>query len=212
MKIPPKKYLVAVLVVILVLVRLTGRIGQEGSPQDRFRVVRVIDGDTIELAGGDRLRLTAIDCPERNDPYYDEATTFLEQILTGRRVSVVFGPRRRDHYGRLLGHIYLDSLWVNRAILERGLGHIYLFDDNLADSVRLAGLLAAQETAMNAGINIWSLAVTEEPFYLARKGSFRFHRPFCRSVADRPADQLIRFESRREAFRRGYSPCRNCRP
>ena len=41
-------------------------------------VIRVIDGDTFEIATGDKIRILCIDTPEQNEEGYEEATRFLE--------------------------------------------------------------------------------------------------------------------------------------
>jgi len=77
--------LVVVVVALLILVlRLVEEIGPEGRPGDRFTVTRVIDGDTMELRGGDRLRLLAIDTPEESEPFYTDATRLAAKLALGQ--------------------------------------------------------------------------------------------------------------------------------
>ncbi|HET6571165.1 MAG TPA: thermonuclease family protein [Solirubrobacterales bacterium] len=80
------------------------------------RVVRVVDGDTIEarIDGRDEdVRLIGIDTPETVKPdtpvqcFGERASQFTKRWLTGRRVRLVFGVERRDVYGRLLAYVYL---------------------------------------------------------------------------------------------------------
>jgi micrococcal nuclease len=212
MRIPRKRYLIPIFAAVLILFRLAAEIGPERKSSERFRVIDVIDGDTVILEGGDRLRLTGIDCPEKGGPFYDSSVVFLRRAVLGRMVTLEFGKRRRDGYGRLLADIYVDSVWVNRAIVAGGLGWIYLFEDNLENGDKLAMLLAAQRQALDRGAGVWSVERSPEPFYLARIGSFRFHRPYCGAVRGVDVSRLVRFESRVEALKEGYSPCRNCRP
>nr|MBN2276844.1 thermonuclease family protein [candidate division Zixibacteria bacterium] len=204
--------LVLIFILFLILIRFVVEIGQDKAPDNRFRVTGIIDGDTVELPGGDRLRLIGIDCPERGDPFYDSASAFMSGLLLDQIPEVVYSSRRRDGYGRQLGYLYLDTLFVNAAVLRQGLACVYLFDDNLADRGRIGELLAAQNVAIDQRRGIWSLPHHEEPYYVAKKGSLRFHRPTCRSVRDLDPGQQLRFETRLEALRQGYSPCRNCRP
>ena len=212
MFIPKKRYAIPIFILFLILIRFVVEIGRDRTPADRYRVVRVIDGDTVELSGGDRLRLLGIDCPERGDPFYDSAAAFLAGVTGDQLLDVTYSQRRRDGYGRLLGYLHRDSLLINEAILRAGLGYVYLFPDNLSDSARVERLLAAQRQAILDKVGIWSLPVSEEDYYVAIKGRQRFHRPSCRSVAGHQFNELIRFSSRHEAFNQGYSPCRNCRP
>lgn len=212
MRIPKKRYLVLFFILLLLLVRFVAEIGPDRTAGDRFRAVKIIDGDTMELQGGDLLRLLAIDTPEKGEPFYDSATAYLSSLALGKSGEIQYGQRKRDGYGRLLGHFITDSLWVNREMLRQGLATIYLFEDNLSDRQAIDRLLAAQEEAMRAGRGVWSLERRPEEFYLAIKGSLRFHRPHCRSLRKSDPKELLRFGAREEAFREGYSPCRNCRP
>ena len=119
-----------IFIVIILMVRLYEDIGEDIAPDDRFLVVKVIDGDTVELKGGDRLRLLAIDTPEKDEPFYNEAKSFLAKMALNRNVRITYNRTRRDRYGRLLGYVYIDSIFVNEAIIRKGLGCLYLFQDN----------------------------------------------------------------------------------
>jgi endonuclease YncB( thermonuclease family) len=204
--------IVIVVAVLILVIRLVEEIGPERQSLDRFSVKRVLDGDTVELLGGDRLRLLAIDTPERGQPLYNDAVHFLDSVSIGRTAEIKFVNRRRDHYGRLLGYLYIDSLFINKVILENGLAYLYLFKDNDLDSPEIQELLAAQRSAIAKGVGLWSIQRTPEEFYLAGQRSFRFHRPGCRSVRDLKPGTYRKFATRDEAPFIGLSPCRNCQP
>jgi len=203
---------VVALAVIILNIRLVEDIGFDRSPEDRFTVVAVIDGDTVELTGGDRLRLLSIDTPEEGDPYYEEAKSYLVRTALGKQVRIEFAHVRRDRYGRLLGYLYIDSLLVNEEILKRGLGNVYLFRDTDLGRAETARMLNAQRQAMAERLGIWSVEREPEPYYVAANGSFRFHRPGCRSAADFKEGRYRKYRTREEAMNEGLSPCRNCQP
>lgn len=206
------RYLIPLFFLFFLLIRFVGEIGFERSPQERFRVIRIIDGDTVELTGGDRLRLLGIDCPEKGQVFYDSAIIFLENLVSSEIIDIVFSERRRDKYARLLGYIYLDSLLINTAIIRQGLGYVYLFKDNLADKKFVDLLLEAQNEAIENQRGLWSIERQPEPYYPAKPNSLRFHRPICETVANWRDGEFIRYGSRIEAFKDGRSPCRRCRP
>lgn len=81
----------------------------------------VTDGDTIRCAG-ERVRIWAIDTPERGEPGYDAATRHLERITAGKRVVCVLPPsgQDRDRYGRAVRLCAADGLDVGRAQIEAG--------------------------------------------------------------------------------------------
>ncbi|HWR82572.1 MAG TPA: thermonuclease family protein [Candidatus Deferrimicrobium sp.] len=203
---------VLLLAVIIVAVRLVEQIGLDRSPADRFTVKKIMDGDTMEFQGGDRLRLLSIDTPEKGERYYKEACEFLSDISLGKTARVEFAGARRDRYGRLLGYVYIDTIFVNKAILENGLGVLYLFKDNEFERPEIKELLAAQRVAMASQVGIWSVERQPEDFYVAVEGSFRFHRPACRDLGELRPDHHRILASREEALYDGLSPCRTCKP
>lgn len=202
----------AVLILVIVCFRLVERIGLDRHAEDQYVVMRIIDGDTVELLEGDLVRLLSIDTPEQGEPLSDEALYLLEDLVQGKRARLEFAGRRRDKYGRLLAYVYVDSIFVNRAILERGLGWLYLFEDTDLDRLQTAELLEAQRGAMQAGLGLWSLPRYPEVNYVAVEGSLRFHRPHCRYVRSKAHRHLRRFDRREEALWEGLSPCRTCKP
>ncbi|MEE8576648.1 MAG: thermonuclease family protein [candidate division Zixibacteria bacterium] len=203
---------VIVLAIIILNIRLVEDIGFDRKPSDRFTVVAIIDGDTVELTGGDRLRLLCIDTPEEGEPYYEEAKSFLVQTVLGKQARIEFAAVRRDRYGRLLGYLYIDSLLINEEIVERGLGNVYLFRDTDMGRIETLRILQAQRQAMSERLGIWSVEREPEAYYVAGNDSYRFHRPGCRSAANFQEGKFRRFKTRDEAMSRGLSPCRNCRP
>lgn len=204
--------LVFLLALLLVLVRFVNVIDFDVRPDDRFVIARVIDGDSVELRGGDRLRLLAIDTPEKGERLFDEAKQFLFELAIGEVARIVYPANRRDKYGRLLGYLYVDSIFVNKSILEAGLGYLYLFKNNQLESAETKALLMAQRKAMKRKIGLWALERHPEEFYVNVVGSFRLHRPGCRSVQNLKAARRVVYDTREDALRLGLSPCRNCRP
>lgn len=205
--------LILTVVILLLTIRLVEDIGQEQQPGERFTVVRVIDGDTVELLGGDKLRLLAIDTPEKGERFHDEAARLLEKISLGKKARIEYGRTRRDRYGRLLGFLYIDdTLFANRVILDSGLGNLFLFNDQERASDEIGELLAAQKAAVQEGRGLWGLKQDAEDFYLSVKNSFRFHRPGCTMVNDKSEERLLKIKNRQEALFEGLSPCRTCHP
>lgn len=204
--------LTIILIVLLVGFRLVERIGEDKKPSDRFIVVKVIDGDSVELQGRDRLRLLTVDTPEKGEPLFDEARQFLADLALGKIARIEFAGKRRDKYGRLLGYLYIDSLFVNKAILEHGLGYLYLFKDTDIGQPETKILMNAQRRAMAAGVGLWAIERAAEDQYISTAGSFRFHRPGCRYVERMKLDRVSRFAYRNDALYEGLSPCRTCRP
>ena len=75
-------------------------------------VVRIIDGDTIEIrfmdGAMDKLRLIGVDTPEKGDAYGAEATAYTSSALTGKQIWIEKDAGERDRYSRLLGYVWLN--------------------------------------------------------------------------------------------------------
>ena len=84
---------------------------------ERGKVLRVIDGDTIEiryLSGGEavvghieNVRYLGIDTPETWEPGGAEATEFNRERVEGQTVRLVRAGRNRDNFGHLLRHVFV---------------------------------------------------------------------------------------------------------
>ena len=75
------------------------------------KVSRVVDGDTVELSDGTKVRLTGVNTPEsttRTEPYGKEASNYTKDQLTGKTVYLEKDVSETDQYGRLLRYVWLD--------------------------------------------------------------------------------------------------------
>jgi len=102
------------------------------SHAEIYKVKRVIDGDTLLLINGERVRLIGVDTPETKHPqkrvqYYGrEAYLFTKQMVGGKEARFEFERQKRDRYGRLLAYVYLsDETFLNAEIIKQGYGFAY---------------------------------------------------------------------------------------
>lgn len=138
-------------------------------------VVRIIDGDTIEvrLADGriERVRYIGIDTPETVapgrpvEPWGPEATAANTALLGGGVVWLEKDVSEHDRFDRLLRYVYVpgadgDRLFVNEALVRRGLAQVATFPPDVKHTDRL---LAAQKLARLEGLGIWAQQPTGEP-------------------------------------------------
>ncbi len=119
-------------------------------------VVRVIDGDTVELEGGERVRYLLVDTPEatngKNDCYGAEATAFNRQLVEGREVTLRYDVECRDPYDRILAHVEVDGRHVNRLLVERGFACVLVIPPNGEDEADLFEALEDQARAGSVGM------------------------------------------------------------
>ncbi len=142
-------------------------------------VERVIDGDSLVLAGGLRVSLSAIQAPksERIDeflswPLADEAGDTLRALTAGKTVKLFYGGDKRDRYDRAIAQIYtLDvngapDVWLQEAMIKAGMARVYSWKDYRQDT---QALYQAETKARNAGRGIWNTKNTN--------GFYKIHSP-----------------------------------
>lgn len=112
-------------------------------------VARVIDGDTVALDSGLRVRLLDINAPElahdgaEAEPYGPAAAAGLRAMIEGKPVTLETGNTPKDRYGRVLAHLFTpDGGWVNGGMVAAGLAHVYTFPDNALYGPQLEALEA----------------------------------------------------------------------
>ena len=103
-----------------------------------FTVVKVVDGDTLDIDIPDgeseltRIRLWGIDTPETKNPqvgqmyFGPQAAQFTGDVALGQKVRVYLdqGNRTRCYYGRLLAYVQLpDNRFLNEALLSEGFAY-----------------------------------------------------------------------------------------
>jgi len=92
-------------------------------------VTQVIDGDTIVIEGGERVRLLGIDTHEKGEDYYDEAKEFLEGRILMKEVELEKSVENKDGYNRLLRYVWLNGSLINIELIEEGLAKAYFYND-----------------------------------------------------------------------------------
>ncbi|HGV9289462.1 TPA: thermonuclease family protein [Enterobacter hormaechei] len=89
-------------------------------------VVRVLDGDTIEVLREQnpvRVRLLNIDAPEKKQPFGRWSTNQLKTLVAGNPVKVTY--QNTDRYGRVLGMVETKFINVNRTMVIYGAAWVY---------------------------------------------------------------------------------------
>ncbi len=197
---------------------MLGACGDEGSaPPQTALVVKVVDGDTLVLAGGLKVRVLGIDAPEMErdgrpaDFLAHKAKAALAELTLDRTVSLSYDRLRYDHYGRLLAYLWLPNhTLVNAELVRLGMARVYFIAPNLRYQ---DDLLTAQQEAIEAQRGVWQqLLKQDEPSYLGNSHTLRLHRPKCPLAAKMAKANQVRFTKLKDAYLQGYSPCRSCRP
>jgi endonuclease YncB( thermonuclease family) len=92
-------------------------------PSHEYVVVeRVVDGDTLVLDDGRKVRLLQIDAPERGECGYERAADYLERtvnVVVRLESDPEFGDT--DKYGRLLRYVHMGDVLINADMHQRNL-------------------------------------------------------------------------------------------
>jgi len=129
----------------IVAVLLLGACGS-GSPcgPTDAKVDRVIDGDTIVLATGEKIRYLLVDAPETTNGHDDcfgtNAAQFNSDLVLGKMITLDYDVQCTDMYGRLLAYVSVGGQEVNSLLVQRGYAcvlHIPPDGDARADEFKM---------------------------------------------------------------------------
>lgn len=115
-------------------------------------VAKVIDGDTIELTSGKRVRYIGIDAPEKDACFASESAKENKRLVEGKQVRLVKDVSETDSYGRLLRYVYVDSLFVNKELVGKGFAKATPIKP---DTGQAKVLFTTQEKAKETNQGLW---------------------------------------------------------
>jgi len=147
---------IAIALIFLIMGSVAGfLVGCDGdtAAYEEALVTRVIDGDTVELLDGQRVRYLCIDTPELGEDYYDEASRRNRELVEGKIVELWTGLEDRDVYGRLLRFVFVDGTFVNAELVAEGLATAYIFNSDERYSQLFVQL---EEYAKMKDVGLWS--------------------------------------------------------
>ena len=128
----------------------------------QYEVIRVIDGDTVELKNGERLRYNDIDTPETVHPskpvecYGPEASAKNKELVEGETILVELGNPEKDRYGRLLGYVYIDDLFVNAELVRGGYAEVNSYGN---PGSKIAELINIERDSKLQSTGLWRSCV-----------------------------------------------------
>jgi len=138
---------------------LLALVGCDGSPcgESDALVTRVIDGDTIELSTGIKIRYLLVDTPEISgstpDCYGPNAAQFNTDLVLNKMVQLSYDVQCTDMYGRTLAYVFVDGREVNTEIILRGYGCVLQIPPN--GESRVEEFRSLQLDAKNAMRGLW---------------------------------------------------------
>lgn len=190
---------------------------QQASRADTWNQVKwVVDGDTVVLGDGQRVRYIGINAPELAhdnhdaEPYGEASKRFNAALVNRKKVRLEFDKERFDRYKRLLAYVFLkNTTFVNTEMLSNGYAYLLWHRPNLKyDSI----LLQSQRSAMSAKKGIWQNWKENKSTVVGNKKSRRFHLltcPYGKQI--KPRNRII-FQKKWNAYWEGHAPAKRCMP
>lgn len=125
---------------------------------EKVLAIRVIDGDTIEIEGGERVRYLGIDTPETTGPrkllqcFGREASERNKELVEGKYVRLEKDISDKDKYNRLLRYVYVDDKFVNLELVKDGFAHTLTIPPDVKYQDQL---LAGEREARESKRGLW---------------------------------------------------------
>ena len=198
---------------------------------ESFKVTRVVDGDTIEIEGGEKVRYLGIDTPETVDPrkpvqcFGVEASKKNKELVEGKTVRLEKDITDRDKYSRLLRYVWVGDLFINLELVKQGFASSYTYPPDIKYQKEF---LAAEKEAREAERGLWKACPIASPTIesqetpksdcdikgnISTSGEKIYHLPGCGSYSKTQIDEKRGerwFCSEKEAQEAGWRKALNC--
>ncbi len=187
-------------------------------------VKKVIDGDTIVLSTGQKVRYIGIDAPEIHHKNKDvvamgkRAKEFNGSLVLGKNVRLKYDVETHDKYGRILAYVYVGTVFVNAAMIENGYAQVYTLPPNVKYQELL---LSLQKQARDSSKGLWkeitqntspsSLPPSASQF-VASENAESFHFLWCKWAKKISPKNRVYYSTREEAMKALHRPCHVCKP
>ena len=180
-------------------------------------VARVVDGDTVVLENGEKVRFVGINTPEKWEYYYGEATQGLRDLVEYKLVILKRDVSDRDKYNRILRYVYLeDDTFVNALMVDGGYAKAYHYPP---DTLHYDQFLNIETQAKAEGIGIWNETASLDsdlggyPLgcnYVSSKSGEVYYSIECKYANRILVKNRVCFESEEKAVAAGYRLTAKC--
>lgn len=123
------------------------------------KVIRIADGDTITIEGGEKLRYIGINTPESVDPrrpvecFGKEASLRNKELVEGKIIGIEKDVSQTDRFGRLLRYVYVGDVMINEQLVREGYAFASAYPPDVKYQERLQ---AAEQDAKENRRGLWS--------------------------------------------------------
>jgi micrococcal nuclease len=142
----------AVMAVLVLVIFVSANFTGNTIAGQQFNVTKLVDGDTIRLSSGEKVRLLNIDTPEVGQYLHDEATARLKELIGNMSVTLEPDRTDKDKYGRLLRYVYANGTMLNLQMVREGFARSYYI---APDDRHLPEIIEAEKKAKDELTGIW---------------------------------------------------------
>lgn len=128
------------------------------AKRQKVKVVKVVDGDTIEIEGGMKIRYIGIDTPETVKPntpvqcFGKDASNKNKELVDGKEIEIEKDVSETDRYGRLLRYVYVGEVFVNQYLVSEGFAYASTYPPDIKYQEVFK---EAQKAAQEAKRGLW---------------------------------------------------------
>ena len=140
-------------------IQLTQPTNQPETDKQVARVARVVDGDTIELTNGKKVRYLGINTPETKAPkkiiecFGKEASQRNRELVEGKQIALEKNVSETDKYGRLLRYVYVDDQMVNELLVKEGFAQVSAYPPDVKYQELF---IKAEQKAREQKLGLWN--------------------------------------------------------
>jgi len=173
------KYLIIAIIAFLIFILSIYKYSISIGFPEKAMVEKVIDGDTVMIAGSRLVRYIGIDAPEirrregKNwiydpQPFAREAKFLNQKLVEEKKVRLKYDVKKKDTYDRLLAYVYVGDVFVNGEIISKGYALTYIYPPNVKNASLLIRL---QKKAKDNNRGFWP-NVKSHPISFAKAGDY----------------------------------------
>jgi len=173
----------------------------QGNPnlnlEGPFLASRIIDGDTLEINTGEKIRLSGINTPEIGECYYQEAKDKLLELTKDKLIYLEQDISNKDAYNRSLRYVYVNEALINSILVEQGYAKVY--DKYKDDTKRYLQLKRIEDTAITNQLGVWNCTnKIKECLFVGSKNSKKYYKPDCKYAKRIKPENIVCYQSKEQ--------------
>lgn len=192
------------------------------TSEERAVCTKVVDGDTIYLSNGKKVRFVGVNTPEKGVTGYYASKRFVEKLCYNKEVGInIDDKKHNDKYGRTLAVVIVDGKNLNEMLLKEGLAEVmymppsefypYSWTGNSTQASHATTVSTSSGVTSSSGSSI-SSSSDSSASYIGNLNSHKFHKSSCDEVKKMSSNNKVYFKTRSEATSQGYVGCKKCNP